>query len=144
MLTACRSSSSQPVLVACSQGIPFFHAGDDLLRSKSLDRDAYNSGDWFNAIDWTGEDNGFGRGLPVASKNAPTWPLKRPLLAQTERYKPRPEVIAASAEWFKALLRVRCVAGGVSACIVLAKCLLWVCLASPIARVHSACRPKYS
>ncbi len=33
-------------LVALSQGIPFFHAGDDLLRSKSLDRDSYNSGGW--------------------------------------------------------------------------------------------------
>jgi hypothetical protein len=30
------------------QGIPFFHAGDEILRSKSLDRDSYNSGDWFN------------------------------------------------------------------------------------------------
>ncbi|PNH10492.1 Pullulanase 1, chloroplastic [Tetrabaena socialis] len=31
-------------LVALSQGVPFVHAGDDLLRSKSLDRDSYNSG----------------------------------------------------------------------------------------------------
>jgi hypothetical protein len=30
--------------VAFSQGIAFFHAGDDILRSKSLDRDSYNSG----------------------------------------------------------------------------------------------------
>lgn len=30
------------------KGIPFFHAGDEILRSKSLDRDSYNSGDWFN------------------------------------------------------------------------------------------------
>ena len=34
--------------VMLSQGRPFVHAGDDLLRSKSLDRDSYNSGDWFN------------------------------------------------------------------------------------------------
>ena len=26
------------------QGIAFFHAGSDILRSKSLDRDSYNSG----------------------------------------------------------------------------------------------------
>lgn len=26
------------------QGVAFFHAGSDILRSKSLDRDAYNSG----------------------------------------------------------------------------------------------------
>ena len=31
-------------LVACGQGIAFFHAGCDILRSKSLDRDSYNSG----------------------------------------------------------------------------------------------------
>lgn len=31
-------------LVLLSQGVPFIHAGDDLLRSKSLDRDSYNSG----------------------------------------------------------------------------------------------------
>ena len=31
-------------LVALSQGVAFFHAGDEILRSKSLDRDSYNSG----------------------------------------------------------------------------------------------------
>jgi len=41
-------------------GVPFIHAGDDLLRSKSLDRDSYNSGDHFNRVDWTGSDNNFG------------------------------------------------------------------------------------
>ena len=30
--------------VAFSQGVVFFHAGDELLRSKSLDRDSYGSG----------------------------------------------------------------------------------------------------
>ena len=31
-------------LVLVSQGVAFIHAGDPLLRSKSLDRDSYNSG----------------------------------------------------------------------------------------------------
>ena len=31
---------------------------------KSLDRNSYDSGDWFNRLDWTGADNGFGHGLP--------------------------------------------------------------------------------
>jgi pullulanase len=31
-------------LVAFGQGVAFFHAGCDILRSKSLDRDSYNSG----------------------------------------------------------------------------------------------------
>jgi pullulanase len=47
-------------LIAVSQGIAFFHAGDDLLRSKSLDRDSYNSGDWFNKLVWDGSGNNFG------------------------------------------------------------------------------------
>jgi pullulanase len=25
----------------------------ELLRSKSLDRNSFNSGDWFNKLDWT-------------------------------------------------------------------------------------------
>lgn len=35
-------------LVALSQGIAFFHAGDELLRSKSLDRDSYDSGEFLD------------------------------------------------------------------------------------------------
>ncbi len=51
-------------LVGLAQGIPFFHAGDDLLRSKSFDRNSYNSGDWFNRLDWTYQTNNFAVGLP--------------------------------------------------------------------------------
>jgi pullulanase len=47
-------------LIAVAQGVAFFHAGDDLLRSKSLDRDSYDSGDWFNKLLWGGEHNNFG------------------------------------------------------------------------------------
>ncbi|KAI3472654.1 hypothetical protein Pfo_029175 [Paulownia fortunei] len=44
----CRMNHLATSLIALSQGIPFFHAGDEILRSKSSDRDSYNSGDWFN------------------------------------------------------------------------------------------------
>ena len=51
-----------------SQGPSLSQAGSDLLRSKSLDRNSYDSGDWFNAIHWDCRDgNGFGRGLPTAA-----------------------------------------------------------------------------
>ena len=40
--------------VTLGQGPSFWHAGADLLRSKSLDRNSYNSGDWFNRIDFSG------------------------------------------------------------------------------------------
>ena len=57
--------------------------GSDRLRSKSLDRNSYNSGDWFNQIRWDcASGNGFGA-RPAAG--APTtrdkWPYARPLLA---------------------------------------------------------------
>lgn len=91
-------------LVAWSQGTPFFHAGDELLRSKSLDRDSYRSGDWFNALDWTGATTCWGAGLPPAPKNRASWHLHRPLLAQPG---PSQEQALAAAQRFRALLRVR-------------------------------------
>ncbi len=66
---------------ALAQTPSFWHAGADLLRSKSLDRDSYDSGDWFNRLDWTGADNGFGHGLPPEAQNSAKWPYMKPLLA---------------------------------------------------------------
>ncbi|TQK44059.1 pullulanase-type alpha-1,6-glucosidase [Streptomyces sp. SLBN-118] len=66
---------------ALSQGPALSQAGTDLLRSKSLDRNAYDSGDWFNAIHWDCRDgNGFGRGLPPQADNKSKWPFAKPLL----------------------------------------------------------------
>ncbi len=39
-----RMATLAAAMVAFSQGVVFFHAGDELLRSKSLDRDSYGSG----------------------------------------------------------------------------------------------------
>ncbi len=65
-----------------SQGPGFSMAGSDLLRSKSLDGNSYDSGDWFNAISWNCQDgDGFGHGLPPAASNQTFWPYARPLLA---------------------------------------------------------------
>ncbi len=67
--------------VLMGQGVPFIHAGDELLRSKAFDRDSYNSGDWFNRIDWTGSTNYLTEfGLPPAEKNEAGWPHIRALL----------------------------------------------------------------
>ena len=41
----CQTHSLAQACVIFSQGIAFLHAGDELLRSKSLDRDGYNSGE---------------------------------------------------------------------------------------------------
>jgi pullulanase-type alpha-1,6-glucosidase len=93
-------------LNAFSQGIAYFHAGMELLRSKSMDRNSFDSGDWFNRIDWTGQDNFFGTGLPPARVNEPSWPLMRPRLADS-RLDPSPADIAWSREAFNDLLRIR-------------------------------------
>lgn len=47
---------------AFSQGIAYWHAGLDVLRSKSLDGNSYDSGDKANRLDWTYTDNGRGGG----------------------------------------------------------------------------------
>ncbi|EIE23312.1 alpha-1,6-glucosidase, partial [Coccomyxa subellipsoidea C-169] len=93
-------------LVAFSQGVAFFHAGDEILRSKSLDRDSYNSGDWFNRLDFSYATNNFGVGLPPAAKNEAAWPIKQPLLAN-HSFKPSSDLIKASKAYFEELLRVR-------------------------------------
>jgi len=67
--------------VILGQGVPFLHAGSDMLRSKSLDRDSYNSGDWFNKLDFTYQTNNFGVGLPPAGPNGGNWEIMRPFLA---------------------------------------------------------------
>ena len=92
--------------VTLAQSPAFWSAGTELLRSKSLDRDSYNSGDWFNAIDFTGQSNGFGRGLPPASRNEGSWGIQGPLL-QDDWLRPSPEEIAAACSQALDLLRLR-------------------------------------
>ncbi|HWY69881.1 MAG TPA: pullulanase-type alpha-1,6-glucosidase [Terriglobales bacterium] len=93
-------------LVALGQGVPFFLAGDDLLRSKSMDKNSYNSGDWFNRLDFTYQADNWGVGLPVQTDNGSDWPIEQPLLADAA-IRPGPNEIASSREWFQELLRIR-------------------------------------
>lgn len=93
--------------VLMGQGLPFIHAGDELLRSKSFDRDSYNSGDWFNRIDWTASTNYFGEmGLPPAEKNLDGWDLMKPFL-QAAQARPSAADIAATRDAVLDLLRLR-------------------------------------
>lgn len=93
-------------IVMLSQGVPFFHAGSDMLRSKDMDRDSYNSGDWFNRLDFTMQSNNWGVGLPVADKNESQWPVMQLLLANPDM-QPTPEDIAANAAHFQEMLAIR-------------------------------------
>ncbi len=91
---------------AFSQGVAYFHAGIDTLRSKSLDRNSFNSGDWFNRIDWTYQDNYFGTGLPPAEDNRKDYGIIQPLLANAA-LKPSPADIAFTRDAFRDLLKIR-------------------------------------
>ncbi|WNG40568.1 pullulanase-type alpha-1,6-glucosidase [Archangium violaceum] len=93
-------------LVALSQGIPFFHAGDELLRSKSLDRNSFNSGDWFNKLDFTYQSNNWGVGLPPAADNQDKWSTMKPLLANPA-LKADSKHILRALEHFEELLKIR-------------------------------------
>lgn len=93
-------------LIALGQGVPFFHGADDLLRSKDMDQNSYDSGDWFNKIDWSGQTANWGIGLPIASQNGGQWPIMQPLLANTA-YDPQPANIAYSGAAFQEFLQIR-------------------------------------
>lgn len=89
-----------------SQGPSLSQAGTDLLRSKSLDRNSYDSGDWFNAVHWDcREGNGFGRGLPPAADNGTKWPYAKPLLAGAGA--PGCAEITGASAAYRDLLRIR-------------------------------------
>ncbi|MFE7275791.1 pullulanase-type alpha-1,6-glucosidase [Streptomyces sp. NPDC057623] len=91
---------------ALSQGPALSQAGTDLLRSKSLDRNSFNSGDWYNALHWDCRDgNGFGRGLPPAADNESKWPYAKPLLASVPT--PACETINGTSAAYRDLLRIR-------------------------------------
>ncbi|WP_022941931.1 pullulanase-type alpha-1,6-glucosidase [Psychromonas hadalis] len=88
------------------QGIPFFHMGSELLRSKSMQRDSYDSGDWFNIVNYDMSSNNWNVGLPREDKDGSNWPLISTIIADTNAL---PTV--ADIEWtdarFKELLKIR-------------------------------------
>ncbi|HEX6871910.1 MAG TPA: pullulanase-type alpha-1,6-glucosidase [Micromonosporaceae bacterium] len=90
-----------------SQGVGFTAGGSDLLRSKSLDKNSYNSGDWFNQIRWDcSTGNGFGVGLPPAGDNASRWPWAQPILANPALV-PDCAAIGLAGDRYAELLEIR-------------------------------------
>jgi pullulanase len=89
-----------------SQGVPFFHAGQEILRSKSMDRDSYNAGDWFNKLDYSYQSNNFGVGLPMQGVNGSNWDLMSPILANP-LIKPDSAAILGARDYFMDLLALR-------------------------------------
>jgi pullulanase len=97
-------------LVSLGQGVPFFLAGDDLLRSKDMDGNSFDSGDWFNKLDFSYHSANWGTGLPIASQNQGNWPIMRPLLANPA-LTPLPADIAHARDAFREFLEIRGTSG---------------------------------
>ena len=93
-------------VTALSQGIAYFHAGIDTLRSKSMDRNSFDSGDWFNRLDWSYQDNHFGTGAPPRTDNGADYDLIKPRLADAS-IKPTPGEISFMRDGFRDWLAIR-------------------------------------
>ncbi len=94
-------------IIALSQGVPLFHAGQDIARSKSMDRNSFNSGDWFNFVDWSYNETAWGRGLPPFGDNQGNWDeqsalLGNPSLADIDR-----QDIRFANKHMREMLRIR-------------------------------------
>ncbi|WP_324005802.1 pullulanase-type alpha-1,6-glucosidase [Aeromonas hydrophila] len=87
------------------QGIPFTHAGVELLRSKSMERDSYDSGDWYNRVDYTLADNNFDKGLPRKDKDGDNYPLIEKVLGK--HVKPSGADMATMVGFYKELAELR-------------------------------------
>ncbi|GGQ09444.1 pullulanase-type alpha-1,6-glucosidase [Streptosporangium pseudovulgare] len=102
-----RMQSLSLATTVLGQGTSFVHAGTERLRSKSLDRNSFDSGDWFNQLLWDcSAGNGFGAGLPPRADNEDKWSYARPLLADPA-LKPDCAAITSARNLYGELLRIR-------------------------------------
>ena len=97
--------------VLLGQGVPFLMAGDEILRSKAFSANSYNSGDWFNRIDWTMNTNYISAGtqtmgLPASDPNSPNWSVMTPYL-QNPNVNPSFTDIALANAMVDELLAIR-------------------------------------
>jgi pullulanase/glycogen debranching enzyme len=101
-----RAQNLGAAITVLSQGVPFLHAGQEILRSKSMDRDSYDAGDWFNLLDYSYQSNNFGVGLPLAAVNQSNWYLMSPILANP-LIKPDTQAIISARNAMNDLLAIR-------------------------------------
>ncbi len=74
------------------------------------DRNSYNSGDWFNRIDWTMKSNNWGVGLPPANGNQGDWSIIGPALADPN-LKPNAKDIEGTFRHLMEMLVIRKTSG---------------------------------
>ncbi|KGY12844.1 pullulanase [Vibrio tubiashii] len=92
--------------VLLGQAMPFNHMGGELLRSKSMQRDSYDFGDWYNLVDFTRSDNNWNKGLPAAEKDIANYDQIERAVADVNS-QPTPSDIDAMLANYKELLRLR-------------------------------------
>ncbi len=89
-----------------AQGIPFHQMGTDILRSKSMDRNSFDSGPWANRVDFSLATSNWASGLPRASENSSRWDTMRQIMSNPNIDPRTPEIALASA-LFQEQLAVR-------------------------------------
>ncbi|WP_084722430.1 pullulanase-type alpha-1,6-glucosidase [Photobacterium aquae] len=90
------------------QGVPFTHMGSELLRSKSMQRDSYDSGDWYNVVDFSMADNNWNKGLPRKDKDGDNYAIIEKVIASAGSFaQPSSKDIATMAEYYKELAALR-------------------------------------
>lgn len=92
--------------VMLGQGVPFIHMGSELLRSKSMQRDSYDSGDWFNRVKFDGSNNNWNVGLPREDKDGSNYELIKEILANEPNGPTADEIELAKQQFFD-LLSIR-------------------------------------
>ena len=93
-------------VVLLGEGIPFIHMGDDILRSKSMDGNSYDSGDWFNLVDWSEQLTAWMTGLPQSNDNNSSWDTIKSVFMDATA-KPTPAAMAGAAAHFREMLQIR-------------------------------------
>lgn len=90
------------------QGVPFLHMGSELLRSKSMQRDSYDSGDWFNKVDFTLEDNNWNKGLPRKDKDGDNYDIITKVIEGSgENAKPTSQDMENMVSFYQELANLR-------------------------------------
>ncbi len=89
-----------------SQGIPFLHMGAEILRSKSMQRDSFDSGDWFNKVDFTYMTNNWNVGLPREDKDGGNWPVISGIIDEADAAPMSSDIVFANSV-FLDLLSIR-------------------------------------
>lgn len=87
-------------------GVPYLEMGTEFMRSKSLVRDSYNAGDWYNQLDFSLERSNWNRGLPDPEQDGANLPVIREVVKNVPEG-PSPAEMQKAVGIFTDLLRIR-------------------------------------